>query len=120
MSDRYSSKPEPCPSCVRASMVGTIRREATQPLPAGAEAPLDYEGNPWCFDCSAASTLSRVAPALTWDMARTAVGNDRQEQLRMPGVPMGLVKTGIVRPSAEGDFERHVEWLESVGIRLAE
>ena len=105
---------EPCPSCLRVFFQGPLRREAIQPLPEGAFAPLDMEGNKWCFDCASANGLTRVSSTLTWEMARTAVGNDRQEQYRLPGVQMGLVMMGLVRPSKEGDFEQHMEWLDRV------
>jgi hypothetical protein len=49
---------------------------------------------------------------LSFVAARIAVGNERQEQYRLPGVPMGLVAAGYVRPSAPGDFERQLRWLD--------
>ena len=45
-------------------------------------------------------------------MARTATGNDRMEQLRLPGAPMGLVLAGYMKPSELGEFERHLKWLD--------
>jgi hypothetical protein len=49
---------------------------------------------------------------MTWEMARVATANDRQEQIRLPGAPMGLVLANITLPNAAGDFERHIAWLE--------
>jgi hypothetical protein len=46
-------------------------------------------------------------------MARIAVGNDRQEQYRLPGVPLGLVAQHYVRPSKAGDLKRHHAWLDA-------
>ena len=53
---------------------------------------------------------------LTWEQARIAVANDRQEQLRLPGMPIGLVASGLVRPSMPGDMEKHHAWLKEAGI----
>jgi hypothetical protein len=57
----------------------------------------------------------RLGP-FNWVQARIAVANDRQEQLRLPGVKMGLVKKGIMQPSKEGDLKRHHKWLDSLGL----
>lgn len=102
----------PCPCCLNLAREGKIRSETIQPLPEGALAPLGLSGQKICFDCAAAGTLLRLGLASTFEAARIAVGNDRQEQYRLPGVKMGLVKIGIVRPSKEGDLERHYAWLE--------
>ncbi len=104
---------KPCPSCIKAWNHGVIRQEAIQPLPEGVGvAPLNHDGNPWCFDCASADTVQRFMAMPTWGMARTAVSNDRQEQYRLPGAPMGLVYRKMVRPSEPGDFEKHLEWLD--------
>jgi len=34
--------------------------------------------------------------------------------MRLPGAPLGLVKAGLMRPSAEGDFEEHLAWLDRI------
>lgn len=68
---------------------------------------------PICHDCQSAETLVRLGFVPKFTMARIAVGNDRQEQFRLPGVPMGLVQAGLVRPSAKGDFERQLAWLDA-------
>ncbi len=49
-------------------------------------------------------------------MARVAVGNDRMEQYRLPGVPMGLVGEKLVRANEPGDFDNQLEWLERSGL----
>ncbi len=122
----------PCPRCINAHMLGAIRKEAIMPLPEGAAAPLDLDGNPYCYDCASADSLVKMgiiggrdpfdhghedefedSCASAFMMARTAVGNDRQEQFRLPGVPMGLVLGGYVRASKKGDWEKHLEWQES-------
>lgn len=102
----------PCPRCTKAYLDGSITREMIQRLPAGAWAPIAKVpgGGPCCFDCAAADTVKQVAKLPTWGHARTAVGNDREEQLRAPGIPMGLVAMGLMRPSEPGDLERHVKW----------
>lgn len=93
-----------------------MRSEAVQPLLEGALAPRGLDGNPQCHDCASAGTLCRFNKALTWDMARTAVSNDRQEQYRLPGVMMGMVKLGLAKPSKPGDLDRQIKWLKKVGI----
>jgi len=92
-----------------------MRIEAVQPLPEGALAPVGLDGKSQCHDCASAGTLMRLL-GLTWSQARIAVANDRQEQYRLPGVPIGLVYNGIVKPSQEGDLERHHQWMKQVGI----
>jgi len=140
---------DPCPRCINAHMNGAIRKEAIMPLPEGADAPLDLEGNPCCHDCAAADTLVKIGvigkPVRTKDpfdytcedddqwehdfeaeeamyedslagsfmMARTAVGNCRQEQFRLPGVPTGLAGAGYIRKNKPGDLEKHWAWQKS-------
>ena len=101
--------PKACPSCVQAFNDGWIRAEAIQALTSCPSMGLD--GEPQCHDCASAGTLVRFKYVPTWAMGRTAVGNDRQEQYRLPGMPMGLVKMGLVRASQPGDLEKHHEWL---------
>ncbi len=113
MGNKKKSK-KPCPSCLKASRQ-FMRTEAVQPLPEGALAPLGLDGKPQCHDCAVAGTLKRLT-SLTWNMARTAVANDRQEQYRLPGAPIGLVQKGLMKPSKKGDLESHQAWLREVGI----
>lgn len=105
----------PCPKCMRLAMEGKIRNETVQPLPStrAIMCPTDKKTDePICRDCNAAWLVLRLSQAPTWEAARIAVANDRQEQLRLPGVLMGLVKAGIVLPSKPGDLERHHRWLD--------
>ena len=112
----------PCPRCLKLAQEGHIRPETVQPIPSGlGRAPLGLDGIKCCYDCAAADTLIRCGligkpkgrrDDKLFEMARIAVGNDRQEQYRLPGAPMGLVKEGLVRASKEGDFQRHLDWLD--------
>jgi hypothetical protein len=121
-----------CPRCLMLSMGEDVWPEMVMPLPPGAEAPLARDGSgPCCHDCAAADSLwDIVLPGKyahlserratrerdTWfAMARIAVGNDRMEQMRLPGAPMGLVWFGLTAPSKPGDLHAHAQWLESLG-----
>jgi hypothetical protein len=111
---------EACPRCLPLAGFGRIRAETVQRLPKGAHAPLSMDDNkPCCFDCAAADTLVKMNVILSDDdsmthflMARIAVGNDRQEQYRLPGVEMGLVKAGFVKASEQGDLKAQWDWLD--------
>lgn len=104
---------KPCFRCIESVQSGTLRAEAIQPLPAGAFAPLGFDGRYTCYDCASAGTLVRLRLVPSFGHARTVVGNERQEQYRLSGVPMGLVGQGLVRPSKEGDFELARRWLDA-------
>lgn len=59
----------------------------------------------------------KLRPTLAFDMLRLAVGNDRQESLRMPeGMArhFGLMATGIVKTAHRGQLEAHLAWLDKV------
>lgn len=109
----------PCPRCLPLAQAGRFCLETVQRLPQGAWAPravptpeVPYAG-PCCLDCGAADTVLRLIPSTPgFVAARIAVGADRQEQYRLPGVLMGLVKQGLMRPSKPGDMEEHHRWLE--------
>ena len=103
---------KPCPSCLEALKTIGMRVEAVQPLPEGAAAPLGLDGEPQCHDCAAAGTLVKME-SLDWTQARIVIANDRQEKLRLPGVPMGLP---FVRPSEQGELKRHHKWLDSLDL----
>jgi hypothetical protein len=105
---------EPCPRCLDLAKRYRIRPETVQRLPAGAGAPLARDrSGPCCLDCASADTLTTsMNLGLTFEMARIAVGNDRQEQYRMPGLPMGLVQAGFMRASRPGDMENQHAWLD--------
>jgi len=108
----------PCPRCLALALDGTIRLEMVQPVPDGAWAPLGPNRIKCCYDCASADTLMRLkyGGCPTWEAARIAVGNDRQEQYRLPGAPMGLVQVGLVRPSEPGDLEKQQAWLDRLNI----
>jgi len=105
----------PCPRCLKLARLGGIRFETVMPLHPesvmNAQA-LDGSGK-CCKDCESADLVTRLMPALDFLMARVAVGNDRQDQFRLPGAPMGLVLEGWVRPSQKGDLEKHLKWLDT-------
>lgn len=104
-----------CPRCLALALAGKIRLETVQRLPEGAFAPLarDRTGK-CCRDCGAADALLSAQPSVPgFVAARIAVGNDRQAQYRLPNVPLGLVKAGLMAPSAPGDYDRHLEWLRT-------
>lgn len=135
--DPYEGDPQPCPRCLLAFADGHIRRECVQPLPPDGIAPLAVDGSgPCCHDCQAADNLLKmfhrgamppgrwswamrdvpIGQGMTWGMARTCVGNDRQSQYRLPGIPMGLCHPSIalMQPSRAGDLDRHHAWLDVV------
>lgn len=105
---------KPCERCLGLAVFGHIRAETVQRMPEKPFAPLSREDNkPCCRDCAAADTIVRCGYAPGFIAARIAVGNDRQEQYRLPGVLMGLVKVGLVAPSEPGDFENQLKWLHA-------
>lgn len=120
----------PCPRCLDLYERERIRGETVMPLPQGAFAPMEmYRPVKCCRDCASADTLIRIKlighgsdrdtdadRETSFIMARIVVGNDRQEQLRMPGIPMGMVGEGLVAPCEPGDFEKHHAWLDKHGI----
>lgn len=123
----YKLSTQPCPKCLKFFLDGKIRSEMVQPIPAGGFAPLDrIDKVSTCKDCAATHGLMRV---MNYDsrgkdanthflMMRIAVGNDRQEHLRLPEVAMGLVLAGIVERSYPGDLERHHKWLDKYVLPL--
>jgi hypothetical protein len=115
----------PCPRCLKLARDRRIRVEMVQRLPEGvAAAPLARDGSgKCCLDCASADAVMGrlLTPSAEdgddrrgqyFEMARIAVGNDRQEQYRVPGAPMGLVAEGVVRPSKPGDLKNQLAWLE--------
>ena len=106
----------PCPRCLDLAIDHEIRGETVQPLPEGAWAPMARDGSgKCCFDCAAADTLQSAGALPDFRACRIAVGNDRQEHLRLPvGIKMGLVKAGYVRaePCGPKAFQAHLKWLD--------
>lgn len=105
-----------CWRCLALALGGRLRMETVQRLPAGSWAPLSRARpmRPQCYDCASAELLQDRF-ALTFEMARIAVANERQEQYRLPGAPMGLAQAGYVRSSAPGAFAEQLAWLERNG-----
>ena len=105
---------DPCDRCLGLAREGRIRPETVQRLPEKPWTPLAQDrSGPCCFDCASADALMRLNPgAYSFEMARIAVGNCRQDNYRLPGAPMGLVGLGVVRPSKKGDLEDQHAWLE--------
>lgn len=106
---------DPCKRCLTLAKERRIRAETVQRLPAHVAArPLarDDSGE-CCYDCASADTLMRVAGGMTFEMARIAIGNDRQDQYRLPGIPMGTVMMGFTKPSRDGDLADQHAWLDS-------
>ena len=104
--------PKPCPRCLKLAQEQKIPTYMVMPLPEGALAPLDYDGNKCCFDCQAADTLIKFGLEVGFPGARLATGNDRQEQMRLPGAPIGLAQMGLMKPSKEGDLDEHIDCAE--------
>lgn len=104
----------PCPRCRELARMGGIRYETVMPLNnESVMNPRAHNGSgPCCVDCASADTVVRITGVLDFLMARVAVGNDRQDQFRLPGAPIGLVLDGLVKPSRKGDLEKHLKWLD--------
>ena len=102
---------DPCPLCLALAKASKIRVEAVQRLPVKPFAPLSryHKGVYCCHDCAVAEAVR----SMDFEAARVCVANDRQEQYRLPGAPMGLVRQGIMRPSAPGDLEAQHRWLDA-------
>jgi hypothetical protein len=135
--------PPPCPRCLKLAWAGLIRAETVMPLPAKCP-PLAEDGSgPCCHDCQAADVIGKVVftarkqvwgttepgghkhplqRGMPFDALRIVIGNERQEQLRLPEALrpcLGLVAQGLVRASVgEKALDEHHAWLESVGINL--
>jgi hypothetical protein len=116
-SGRAATSDQPCPRCRNLYDTNVLDDpEMVQPL--GEHPALARDGTgPCCDDCRAADTLlslDHVGP--DFGMARIAVGNDRQEQYRLPAAPLGLVHAGLMKPSQPGDLHAHLAWLARHGI----
>jgi hypothetical protein len=107
---------EPCVRCIRLSFSGGMRGEAIQPVPQTAPPRSREDNAPCCRDCALADSLVAMRYVPTFEMARTVVANDRQEQLRLPGAPIGLVQMGLMLPNQSGDLDRHHKWLAAHGL----
>lgn len=107
---------KPCPRCLVLAQEGEIRPETILPVPQGAFAPEARDGSgKTCFDCASAEALQGMGVHPDFTACRVVVGNDRQENLRLPaGIreKYGLVGKGLVR-SCRGDnaLALHHAWL---------
>ena len=109
---------DPCPTCIELYMGNRMRGEAVRPLiDLPAMNPLSrYESSgrharTICHDCAAAEGLMARATGLDFYMARTAVANDRQEVMRLPGLPRA---SDIA--ASPGELEAIHEWLAEYKI----
>lgn len=104
----------PCPLCLKLFEDNKLRLETIQRLPKGALAPLDSDGNKICWDCNTAFTLCKLGNGTFEQHNRIAVANDRQEQYRAPGSPIGLAQKQMLMKNEEGDLEDQHRWLDEV------
>ena len=105
----------PCPICLNLAETGQIRRETVMPLPQFG--PVNFDNQKCCFDCQSAENLVKYGMVPTFLHARIAVGNERQETLRMPiGMAelMGICSRGLLWPANETQLDHHLEWLDAV------
>lgn len=117
--DREDNPRELCGSCREANEDDVLRTEAMRPLSGqpGVDALSRYTQEPRkiCADCNAAETLMGLQ-GMTWDQARIAIANDRQEQLRLPGAPLGILVTQLGGQfSKEGELDDCHRWLDAIG-----
>lgn len=112
--DLLALSEEPCPRCFALAKDGRIRTETVQRLPLNEAArPLARDGSgKCCYDCASADALMSHSSGMDFYMARTVVGNDRQDQYRLPGFPSGTVQMGITKPSRDGDLADQHAWLD--------
>lgn len=106
-----------CPVCRDLAVDGKIRPETVQRMPSGAFAKMSRYTRRLkiCDDCAAAEMMFGAGLVPTFEHARIAVANDRQEQYRLPGVRMGLVLAGYTQPSKPGDLDDQIAWLDRNG-----
>lgn len=81
------------------------------PVPDQAPPTSHTSGEPCCIDCQAADTVTRLGYAPDFISARQAVSDDRHGSFLLPSYRKGLIQMNLVQPSAEGDFEVHLQWL---------
>jgi len=108
-----------CQDCQSADTLHQYLNE--EPPPRGFEQFVEaantfFQPVPFTEHCEAERVGPHRSTSMTWAMARLAVGNDRREQYRLPGAPMGLVQGGFVAASMAGDLDRHHAWAEEAGL----
>lgn len=108
-------KDEMCPSCAELLLpeCDLIRLEMVMPLPAKA-GPLSRRKSfkHICYDCATAEGMGPLH-GLTFDMARIAVGSERQEMLRLPGQRLGVF---MLLPCGEDDLTTLRDWQQKHGL----
>lgn len=113
---------EKCPRCMdmvlgspKEMAMGSMDERGVMPVPVGARAPISVTTRkPICYDCAAAESITRFQPSLNFYMARIAVLADRSESLRLPRVPLGLMRRfPFVKPSEPGDLDRLYDWQQA-------
>lgn len=111
-----------CAKCLRMAWAGEIRPGMIMPLPEFCPPLLRADNKPCCRDCAAADGLAADPKmCMTFDMARVAVGNEREEHMRMPfgmSEHFGLVRIRVVLPCSLDDLEWHQAWLAKHRILL--
>ena len=107
-----------CPSC--RAVASQIRRETLMPVPLGSRAPLSRRRKigAICFDCAATEALMTLNSGLDFPMARIAVGNDRQEKLRLPGLAGHAKGIPMVKGALAGDLSRLQRWQKGLPPEL--
>ena len=108
-----------CHDCQAADTLHQLLN--VEPSPPDLEALVKRVGEgfrpvPFTERCEEQERGPHRSTMFTWPMLRLAVGNDRREQYRLPGAPMGLIATGCVSASAAGDLELHHAWAEQNGL----
>ena len=112
-----------CPDCQAADTLHQVMNPEPEYTELDEWAVAAEEGFcpvPFTEPCKAERIGPNRSLGVTWRMARIAVGNDRRDQLRAPGLPMGLVSNGMMPASAPGDLELHWAWLKENGLGWGE
>jgi hypothetical protein len=110
------------PCCADCQSADTLHQQMNkEPAPQGlhglaAAAQSFFRPIPYTEACEEENEGPHRSTSMTWRMGRVAVGNDRREQLRLPGFPTGLCVGGLMALSAKGDLERHGAWLKQNGL----
>lgn len=111
-----------CPRCMdmvlgspKEMAMGSMDERGVMPIPVGARAPISVTTRKHiCYDCAAAESVTRFQSSLNFYMARIAVLADRGESLRLPGVPLGLMRRfPFVKISEPGDLDRLYDWQQA-------
>lgn len=107
----------PCQCCLKLYDEGSIEREWIMPIPQMAPPRSRLSGIPMCHDCASSELVAMIDGKMDFSMARTAVGNERSESLRLPpggAELMGMCKQWLVQPASIDDLNGHLDWLDRV------